>query len=176
MIQQGSYVNDWKRIRDAARKPSTSSDTSRHSSRRLQRRRRRAGANLPVQLIESGADLTEDVVPARCEAIHPGGFGPLGFCRTKPPAPGHARKHRIERARAQTIAVMVEFLQHPLTVDAAPIGRMMKNVDLPEGEQELTGDGITHSLAMISPRNRSRCSITYSNGLTARHNPTRSVR
>ena len=58
-------------------------------------------------------------------------------------------------ARADTVAVMTQFLEHPLSVDAASVGRMVEDVNLPEGQQELTGDGIAHGAIMISP-----CAVT----------------
>ena len=60
-----------------------------------------------------------------------------GLVGAQPPARRHARQDRIQRARAEAIAVMPQFLQHPLTVDTV-FFRVVEDVNLPEGEQKLT--------------------------------------
>ena len=40
--------------------------------------------------------------------------------------------------------MMAEFFEHPLTVDAAPVGGMVEDVHLPESEQELVGNRVSH--------------------------------
>lgn len=102
------------------------------------------GSDLPVQLVERAADLIQDVMPARCQAVHPSPLRPLRLSRAQPSAPRHSREYRIERARTQVIAVVLQFLEHPLPIDAL-LFSVMKNMDLPKGEEELAHDRIAHA-------------------------------
>jgi hypothetical protein len=106
-------------------------------------------ADFTIQFIQRGHDPLEHFVTARCETVHAGTFGAPRLGCTEPSALRHAGQHRIERARTQVIAVMVQFLEHPLTVDALT-GRVVKDVDLPEHEQELTDDRVAHDPAIIT--------------------------
>jgi hypothetical protein len=100
-------------------------------------------SDLLRQFAERVADLIEDDTPAGRQAIDPRAFQPLGLRGTQPSAPGHPRENRIERARTQVIAVVLELLEHPLAIDTLLLG-MMKNVDLPEREEKLSHDRIAH--------------------------------
>ena len=102
-----------------------------------------APTNFTIELIERLADPIQHLVPARGETVDPRRLGPLGFRGSKPAARGHPRQHRIQRARTQAIAVALQFLEHPLAVDTLLVG-MMKDVNLPEREQELADDRIAH--------------------------------
>lgn len=91
----------------------------------------------------------EDLVTARGETVHARTLGALRLGRAKPAALRHAREHRIQRAWTQVIAVVVQFFEHPLTVDA-PFGGVVEDVDLPEGEKELAYDWIAHDRRIIA--------------------------
>ena len=56
--------------------------------------------------------------------------------------------------------MVVQFFKHPLAIDAL-FGRMVEDMDLPEGEQELAYNGIAHDRPIIALRIRSRYSITW---------------
>ena len=107
-------------------------------------------ADFPVQLIQRVEDATKDVMAAGRQAIHPWRIGPLGLSSAKPAALRHPRQHRIQRAGTQAIAVVMQFLEHPLTVDAL-FSRVVQDVDLPEAEQEFAHDRIAHDAAIIAP-------------------------
>jgi hypothetical protein len=121
--------------------------------------RRGVATHLARQLVERLANPVQHLVPASREPVDPRGFGPLGFCGSKPAARGHPRQHRIQRAGTQAIAVMLKLLEHPLSVDALLAG-MMKDMDLPEGQEELADNGIAHGSMIIAPLIRNRWSIT----------------
>jgi hypothetical protein len=106
-------------------------------------RSRAAPTHLARQLVERLANPVQHLVPARREPVDPRRFGPLGFCGSKPAACRHPRQHRIQRARTEAIAVMLKLLEHPLPVDAL-LASMMKDMDLPEGKEELADNGIAH--------------------------------
>jgi hypothetical protein len=122
-------------------------------------RRGVAPTHLARQLVERLANPVQHLVPASREPVDPRGFGPLGFCGSKPASRGHPRQHRIQRAGTQAIAVMLKLLEHPLSVDAL-LASMMKDMDLPEGKEELADNGIAHGPIIIAPRIRNRWSIT----------------
>jgi hypothetical protein len=100
-------------------------------------------ADLLRQFAEGVSDLIEDDATAGRQPKHPCAFRPLGLRGTQPPAPGHSRENWIERARTQVIAVVAQFLEHPLAIDALLLS-MMKDVNLPEREEKLPHDGIAH--------------------------------
>ena len=56
---------------------------------------------------------------------------------------GHAREQGVERAGAQSIAVALQLVEHPLAVDAV-LGGVMEDVDLPEAEQEFPNHWVAH--------------------------------
>ena len=60
--------------------------------------------------------------------------------------------------------MVLQFFQHPLTIDAL-LGRVVENVHLPKGEEELTDDRIAHDGVIIAPQIRSRYSITWQDAL-----------
>ena len=105
------------------------------------------GAHFAVQLVERGLNPFQNLVTLRREAIHPGILGAFRLGGAKPAALGHARQDRIQRARTEAIAVVAQFLEHPLTVDATSVGRVVEDVNLPEREEELTRNWITHDQA-----------------------------
>ena len=108
-------------------------------------------SNFTIQLIERAHDPRQHFVTARCETVHASAFGAPRLRRTQPAVLCHAGQHRIQRPGAQVIAVVVQFLEHPLTVDALA-GRVVKNVNLPEREHELTNDWIAHGPPIIASR------------------------
>jgi hypothetical protein len=112
-------------------------------SRSRMMRRRAAPTHLTIQLVQRLVEPIQDGVPLRCQTVHPGRFGPLGFGRSKPAAPGHPREDWIQRTRTQSIAVLLQFLEHPLPIHAVLVG-VVQNVDLPEGQEELAHDRIAH--------------------------------
>ena len=101
-------------------------------------------ANLFVQLVQCVTQPGQGRAASRCERV-------ASWCRragwrirSQPAVAGHTRQHRVERARADAVAVFGQFLEHPLAVDAA-FARVVEDVDLPEREQELTCDRIDAS-------------------------------
>ena len=126
------------------------------------------GSNLAVQLVECMAKLLQDFVAAGCESIHASAFRSLGLRRAQPAASRHPCQDGIQRPRAQPIAVVVQFLEHPLAVDASSVSRMMQDVNLPERQQEFPRNRIAHQGGMIAPRLRNRKTIkTRARGLVA---------
>ena len=116
-------------------------------------------SDFAVQFIQGIEDLPEHFVAPRRQTVDARGFRALGLGRPQPPALRHPRQHRIQRARTQAIAVMVQLFEHPLPVDAVFI-RVVEDVDLPEGEQELAHDWIAHGRSIITFQIRNRFSIT----------------
>ena len=107
--------------------------------------------DLAIQFIERVENLLQDLVTAGCEAVDPRRLGAFWFRRAKPPALRHSRQHRIERPRTQAIAVVVQLVQHPMTINAL-FGSMVEDMDLPEREEKLANDWIAHAAPMIPPR------------------------
>src|SRR4029078_9792884 len=87
------------------------------------------------------------------ETVHARRRGALRLRRAKPTTLRHSRQHRIQRPWTEAITVVVQLFEHPLAVDAL-VGRVVENVDLPEGEKELADDWIAHDRPMISPTAR----------------------
>ncbi len=104
-----------------------------------------------IQLIERVENLLQHLMTARREAVNPRRRGAFWFRRAKPAALRHSRQHRIERPRTQAIAVVVQLVQHPMTINAL-FSSMVKDMDLPEREEKLANDWIAHAAAMIPPR------------------------
>ena len=96
-----------------------------------------------VEFIQRLEDLPEDLVTSRCEPVHARRFGALRLRRAQPATLRHSRQHGIQRPWTQAIAVVVQFLQHPVTIDAL-FGGVVEDVNLPEGEKELAYDWISH--------------------------------
>ena len=119
-----------------------------------------SGANLTVQLVKCAAKLIQDFVTPGCESIHASGFRSLGLRRPQPATFSHSRQHRIQGSWTQTVAVMLQFLKHPLTVDAAPVSGVVENVDFPERQQEFSRYRIAHQRGMIALSLRNRKAIT----------------
>ena len=103
--------------------------------------------DLAVKLVERRPELIENLMAARREVVDASGLGSPGLGGPKPAALRHPRQDRIQRAGTQPIAMVVQFLEHPLSVHTASVSRMVQNVNLPEAEQELTGNGIAHAFA-----------------------------
>jgi hypothetical protein len=116
-------------------------------------------SHFAVQLIQRVEDLLKDLVTARRQPVYARRLGALRLSRAKPAALGHPRQHGIQRPRTQAITVVVQLLEHPLTIDAL-VGGVVEDVNLPEGEKELTDDWISHSHLIIALPFRSRYSIT----------------
>src|SRR5579872_4695822 len=75
---------------------------------------RPAWADFAVQLVERGVHAREDLPSARGQAVDAGAFRPLRVRGAEPAALRHARENRIQRARAQAVAVMAQLLEHPV--------------------------------------------------------------
>jgi hypothetical protein len=116
-------------------------------------------ADFAVQLIKSIEDLLEDLVTSGREPVQARRLGARRLCRAQPTALGHPRQHGIQRPWTQAIAVMVELLQHPLTIDAV-FGGVVEDVNLPEREEEFTDDGISHDPPIVALHSGSRYSMT----------------
>jgi hypothetical protein len=106
-------------------------------------------ANLTVQFIERIENVREDVVTARRETVHTRGLGALRLRCAQPASRRHARQHRIQRARTQSITVVMQLLEHPVAINPL-LGRVVENVDLPEREQELADDWIARHIVIIT--------------------------
>ena len=114
-------------------------------------RHRAEPTNFAVQLVERLTDPIQHLVPAGRQTVHSRRLGPLGLRGTEPAALRHPRKHRVQRARTQPMAVPVQFLEHPLAVHALLVS-VVENVDLPKGQEELADDGIAHGPVIIAQR------------------------
>jgi len=107
-------------------------------------------ADFVVQLVKRAEDLLQNLTTARRQSIHARAAATLGFGRAKPTAVRHPGEHRVQRARAQAIAVTMQFFQHPLTVDPL-LARVVEDVYLPESKEELTNHRIAHGGASYHP-------------------------
>ena len=105
--------------------------------------------NFTIELVQGVEDAIEHVAAARRKAVDTRRCGSLRCRRAKPAALRHARQHRIQGAWTEPIAVMVQFFEHPVAVDAL-LGGVVEDVDLPEGEKELANDWIAHDRSMIA--------------------------
>ena len=101
-------------------------------------------ADFAIQLVECVPKLLENIMAARRQPIHPSRLRSPGFSGAQPSPLGHARQNGIQRSRTQAVAMMMELLEHPLPVDAAPIGGMVQDVNLPERQQEFPRYRIAH--------------------------------
>ena len=100
------------------------------------------------QFTKKLANDSQDLPPLRRERIFATrARTSLGIATALEPAAGfHPPQHRIERAGAHAVAVLAEFLEHPLPHDR-PFGRMVKDVDLPEAQENLAPGGRQGPLA-----------------------------
>ena len=117
-------------------------------------------SDFTIQFIQRVEDLIEDLATAGRETVHARRLGTLRFSRAKPAALGHSRQHWIQRAWTQAIAMVLQFFEHPLTIDAL-LGGVVEDVDLPKGEKEFAYDRIAHDRPIIALPIRSRYSITW---------------
>jgi hypothetical protein len=118
-------------------------------------------ADFTIQLVQGVEDSLENVATAWREPVDARRLGSIRFRRAKPASFRHSRQHWVQGARAEPIAVVVQFFEHPVTVDAL-LGGVVEDVDLPEGEKELADHWIAHDRPMIALRIRRRCSMTRS--------------
>lgn len=100
-------------------------------------------ADFAIQFIQRVENPFQDVVTSGREAVDARRGGALWLSRAKPATLRHSGQHGIQRAGTESIAVVVEFLEHPVTVDAL-LGGVVEDMDLPEGEKELADDWIAH--------------------------------
>ena len=66
-------------------------------------------------------------------------YGRLGF---QPAIAFQPFEQRIERARTDVVAVTPEFGEHPLSDDRM-LSRVMQDMDLPDAEQDLSGEQLS---------------------------------
>src|SRR5688572_25509679 len=85
---------------------------------------------LAENLQDGGATVRQVVVPSAPFSISHSGL------RTQPPIALQTLQERIERPRADVVAVASQLGEHPLTDDRM-LGRVMKDMDLPEAQQDL---------------------------------------
>ncbi len=104
-----------------------------------------------IQLIERVENLLQHLMTARREAVNPRRRGAFWFRRAKPAALRHSRQHRVERPGTQAVSVVVQLVQHPMTINAL-LSSMVKDMNLPEREEKLANDWIAHAAPMIPPR------------------------
>ena len=100
-------------------------------------------ADFAIQFIQRVENPFQDLVTAGREAVDARRGGALWLGRAKPATLRHSRQHGIQRSWTESVAVVVQFLEHPVTVDAL-FGGVVEDVDLPEGEKELADDWIAH--------------------------------
>jgi hypothetical protein len=50
----------------------------------------------------------------------------------------------------------MQFLQHPLAIDATPVSRVMENMDFPEAKEELADNRIAHNATILALHIRNR--------------------
>ena len=104
-------------------------------------------AHLAVQLVERVLHLREHLAAARRQAIDARVGRSFRRRGAQPPAPGHAGEHRVEGARAEAVAVVMQLFEHPLAVHAVLLAGVVQDVDLPEPQQEFTDDRVAHDPA-----------------------------
>jgi hypothetical protein len=106
-------------------------------------RNRSGGAHFLIQLVESEPDLVQYFTSPRCQAVHAWSRRPLGLGRAQPAPLGHAREHRIQSTRTQSVPVVMQFFEHPLAIHALFVG-VMQDMNLPEREEKFTDHRIAH--------------------------------
>src|SRR5262249_50712855 len=104
-------------------------------------------------------ELLQHVVAPSRESIDASRLGPLRFLSAQPPTLRHTREDGVQSSRTQAVAVMVQLLEHPLSVDAASIGGVIEDVNLPERQQEFPRNRVAHHRGMIASRIRNRKTI-----------------
>jgi diadenosine tetraphosphatase ApaH/serine/threonine PP2A family protein phosphatase len=92
------------------------------------------------------------------DSIDPRVSGPFRLGRAEPAASCHPREQRVQCARAQSIAVTMQLLQHPMPIHTL-LFRVMKDVNLPEREQEFPHHGIIHG--NYSNTDMSGCGLVF---------------
>src|SRR5262245_13041677 len=90
------------------------------------------GADFVIEFVEGVAKLRQHLMTSGRESIDPRGLCSFRFRRAEPTASRHPSEDGIQSPRTQPIAVVVQFFEHPLPVDAAAVGRVMEDVNLPE--------------------------------------------
>ena len=98
------------------------------------------------------AKALEYFVTAGRQAIDAGGLRSFRLGCPQPATLSHAREDRIQRSRTQAVPVMVQLFQHPLAIDTASVSGMVKDVNLPEPQQEFSRYRIAHRRKMIARR------------------------
>jgi hypothetical protein len=116
-------------------------------------------SNLTIQFVERMTKLLEHVMTAGRQPIDARRLRSFGLGRAQPPTLSHAGEDRIQRSRTQAVAVVMQLFEHPLAVHAASVSGMVKDVNLPERQQEFSRYRIAHR-AMIAPTFRNRKAIT----------------
>ncbi|OFW29645.1 MAG: hypothetical protein A3H97_01760 [Acidobacteria bacterium RIFCSPLOWO2_02_FULL_65_29] len=86
---------------------------------------------LAEDLQHGGPTVREAIVPPAPFPLADSGFGP------QPPVAFQTLQERIERARADVVAMASQLAEDPLADDWM-LGRVMKNVDFPEAQQDLS--------------------------------------
>src|SRR5262245_24000374 len=115
--------------------------------------RRMTLAHLPIQLVQRLEDPVEDVATAGCQAVDTRRLGTLRLRAAQPARGRHPRQNRIQRARGQAVAMVMQLFEHPATVHT-PFGGMVENVNLPEGEEELANNWSAHRAPIICRSSR----------------------
>lgn len=100
-------------------------------------------ADFMLQLGERRAKPCQDFGAGRRDAVDPGVARPLWIRRAQPSAASHPGEQGIQRPRTEPVAMPVQLLEHPLAIH--PLFRgVVQDVNLPERQQKLTNDGISH--------------------------------
>ena len=97
-----------------------------------------------IELVEGMTKLRHYLMASRRQSVDARGLATLRLGGAEPAALRHPGQDGIERPWTQLVAVVAQFLEHPLAVDTASVGGVMEDVNLPERQQELPGDRIAH--------------------------------
>ena len=94
-----------------------------------------------MKLLDLLAQQSEHIFPLLGQRVLLARSGTgIGIDLELQPAPFlHARQKRIQRSRADLVAVATQLADHPLAEDGAGLG-VVQDVYLPKGEQELSLD------------------------------------
>src|ERR1035437_1141831 len=94
---------------------------------------------LPIQLFQSLADQGQHLPALRGEPIvHPcSRTGSRNLAAFEPPISLHPVQQRVQRSRADLVAMPAQLIKHPLTMNRS-LARVVQDVHLPKAQQDLT--------------------------------------
>jgi hypothetical protein len=96
--------------------------------------------DLAVELVHESANAPEHSLSSVGQKVILAGSGsPSADLAAQPAVSPHALEERVERPGTDVVAVATQFLEHPLS-EYRPFGGVMKDVHLPERQQNLSAD------------------------------------